>query len=266
MKRVLLFFFLLCLVFLSSAQDLIYRSGSNLPVLAKNIINEGSGRSYQLFDVSDSAIYHISISKLDSIIYSKGTKETFMERRRTEISSENPLSAKDEVYRHHLAGLDAAALFYKNFRFTYEYFPFNPHLGLKASLSLRSSPYKIEIWEGENIDNDETYYYRNFRGYSIWHGTLGCNYYFFPPGSFRAITGLHYLTGSYYVSKIITDNNNNVVGTEDIKRPINGLLLSSYLFWTLNDYLDFDVGFDIPLIMRPPMRRAVLTAEFLLNF
>lgn len=253
---------LLCLAGFVAAQDLIYRRGSDVPVKATIIKDQGPVRSYQLYGSSDSAVFYVLTEKLDSIIYHDGNREVFM---KVSESEPVPETNKNE-YKNHLAGIDAAAWLYKNIRLSYEYFPFNPHLGFKASISLKSSPYHIEIWESENIDTDLSYHYRNFRGYSSWHGTLGCNYYYFKPGSFRALTGLHYLFGSYNVRKIITDNNNNIVGTEEIKRPISGLLLSTYLFWTLNEYLAVDVGLDIPMVIRPPMKKVVFTAEFLLSF
>jgi hypothetical protein len=200
--------------------------------------------------------------KLDSIIYQNGTKEIFPKESLPVLA----ISTQKTTYGHHLAGIDMAAWLYRNIRFSYEYFPFNPNLGFKASISFKTSPKKVEIWVNDYQNANDTYHFLNFRGYSIWHGTLGCDYYFLPPGSFRFLTGLHGLFGSYYINETITDGNYNIVETRELKKPLNGLFLNTYLFWSLNEYLTFDMGLDIPLIMSPPMKRAVFTAEFLLTF
>lgn len=225
-------------------------------------MNQGPERTYTLYNSGDSLIYHILTLKLDSIVYQDGTREVFNSQHTAELSPIPP----EQTFKHHLAGIDIGAWMYKNARLSYEYFPFNTNIGFKGSVSVKVSPKSIEVWTNEDEYYDEQFLYMNIRGYSTWHATLGCNYYFFRPGSFRAITGLHYLVGAYKLSQVITDANYNVVETREIKKTLNGLLLNTYLYWSLNEYLSVNVGFDTPLIVNPQMRRVVFTAEFLLNF
>lgn len=263
-----LLFLVFLLQFLKvSSQDIIYRNDTKQPVIVNIISEQVSSRVYRLFNSNDTAIHHISITRIDSIIYQSGKKEIFATIKTESLPILSNTGKDVSAFTHHLAGIDAGAWFYKNIRFSYEYFPFNPNLGFKTSVSFRTTPFmKIEIYDYDYGDEELSYHYRNFRGYSVWHGTLGADYYFFKPGSFRVLTGLHYVHGTYIINYIITDGNYNVVGTRDERKPLNGMLLNVYLFYRVNEYLSVNIGLDKPLWMKPPMQRSVFTAEFLLNF
>lgn len=233
-----------------SGQDIIFKTNGET-IKARILSKSTLSRSYRLFDHPDSITYFLKTALIDSIHYQNGVKEIF-DRRSVPSTPETP----EILYEvnHHLIGADVwGFLIYQNLTFSYELLPGNAHVGFKLSYS-RS----MDSWPTYQDD------YFSLNHNALWYGSLGMNYYFFPPGTFRVGTGLRYVTGKYEIQIYEYENQTPLEYKE--RRNINGMMFSLFGFYNVHKNLAVNLGFDAPVAMKPKNSATVIRCELLLNF
>jgi hypothetical protein len=255
-KLVYLIISLLYISFPIDAQDMMYKSNGGkieVQVVDKN----RQYLSYRLAGAKDSTLHYISTTVLDSVVSGNGKKELYALQRKTELLPET-ITKPD--YGRHLIGADAASLaFYKSLAVSYEYFIWNQSLGVKAMF-------------GFNLSEDG--YYDN-----KWYSTayqkgqfarIGLNYYFFPPGSFRVGTGLHFIASKYKVHGEQYINNpdppyETIIQKVEEERKFRNIVMTVFVFYHITKNLAINAGLDFPN-KSPYESESVFRSEILLNF
>ncbi len=233
-----------------SGQDIIFKSNGET-IKARILSKSTLSRSYRLFEHQDTITYFLKTALIDSIHYQNGVKEIFD---KSSVSSTTEIPEILPEVNHHLIGADVASfVFRKNLTFSYEFLPGKAHLG-----------YKIAY--GHNLNPWPTYQddYFGLTHNALWYGSVGMNYYFFPPGSFRLGTGLRYVSGKYEVQFYEYSNETPVEWKE--RRNFNGMMLSLFGFYNIHKNLAINLGFDAPVAMKPKNSATVIRCELLLNF
>jgi hypothetical protein len=195
-------------------------------------------------------VYHISTSVLDSILFEDGNRLIFTGKQKISFL---PKIAEPVKYRHNLAGFDwAAAVFYKSAAVSYEHLLWNYRLGIKA-VFVQNLEYST-FYDNSLYGKQKGSYFRG-----------GLNWYFFPPGSFRFATGLHFVLNHYHVIGQQSDyNNGNTINIDEFRN--NGNLILAFLaYYQINRNLAMNAGLDM-LNKKPFNSKTVLRAEVLVNF
>jgi len=258
LKPAFLFLTFLIISIQITAQDLIFKKGGE-KIEAVILKKTGQSRSYKLFNQPDSSTYFINATILDSIVYQNGEKEDF---RFSSNAVNVPLQNNTPLYKHNLIGTGLLALLYGNASVSYEYLPGKCHLGLKGTLSFNLHPRYLEDWEVTN----NSYDYHNFNDDTKWYTLIGINYYFFPPGTFRFSTGLHYLFGTYTVGNTVYNQDGSFSSLNKADKQIHGFVMSLGGFYNINPSLAINLGLYFPLSLKPNFRRTIASSEILINF
>jgi hypothetical protein len=241
------------------AQDVIYKKNGEI-IQVFNLATTGKSRSYNLSGDAEGTVRYISINILDSIIYANEAKDIFQP-----LHSESMIFDNEKIpFNRNSLGFDVAALtFYRNIKISYKYLPGAGNWGFATSFSKNLEP--INLYVNEQYDNER--YYSNLTRYLRWHVRAGIDAYIFDPGPFRISGGLHWITGKY-----TTENYQNLekepwyILTKETDNSMYGILLSSIFLWQPVDFVQFNVGLDIPLYSSKRFRRSFVGIETLLNF
>jgi hypothetical protein len=235
-----------------AAQDLIYKKNGEI-IKAKILNKSEKSISFKHSEHRDSLTYFLNVSTIDSIILHNGNKEIFNENN---IGPPVLTQNGNSVINHHLVGIDLTGyLFYRNLTLSYEFLPAKARVGFKVAYA-------------KNVESlGYAAFNFNFNRIPDWSARLGLNYYFFPPRTFRAGTGLYYIFGKYSPANYYRFNasyTNSLSGDQNM----SGLVLSLFGFYNLNKNLAINFGFDIPLVLHPAPRDfpVVIRCEFMFNF
>jgi hypothetical protein len=127
-------------------------------------------------------------------------------------------------------------------KFHYEYLPGKGKIGLTAFFANRTNKNEMYMYLGSYGADDIAY---NPMFYLRWHAGIGTNFYIFPPGFFRLMTGLSYMTGEYKVERMVSSG----YETEYYLgyKTLNSLISSWMLCVEPVDDLQVKGGFEVPL-------------------
>lgn len=233
-----------------SGQDLIFRKDGDI-IKARILSKNSLSRSYRLFEHPDSINYFLATSLIDSIHYQNGAKEIF-----DKIPASSTIETPEVVtdIKHHLLGADVVNfVFHKNLAFSYEFLPGKAHLGYKIGYC-----HNLDPWPTFEEDNFSAV--RN----ALWYGSVGINYYFFPPGSFRLGTGFRYVLGKTEVK--FYEYTNEIPLEWNERRNFSGIMFSLFGYYNVRKNMAFNLGFDTPVAMNLKGSVTVIRGELLLNF
>jgi hypothetical protein len=239
-----------------TAQDILFKTNGD-KVSAKVLLKSRYELTYRISGAQDSLLHHISTSALDSALYSDGTKDIFT------LSSTADIQSKYEslVYGSHLVGFDLGAfLFYnQSLSVSYEYLLLKQQLGVKVQFGMDPK----ELWYYDLMPDGSATGKGRF-------SRFGLNWYFYPPGSFRVSTGLHYIGSKYsYQGERWIYDQEPPYGShvEYVKgdRKYRFVVFSAYAYYQIFKNLAVNAGIDFPA-RGPNNPGAIFRSEILLNF
>lgn len=235
------------------SQDRIFRKNGEI-ISAKILEKTNRYCSYRLFGQADTLTRFLSVSAIDSIIYYDGRHEIVHTTAGSSVIDQINENAKLQPpvsVLHNRIGADVIGLLYKSLRVSYEFLPGKARWGYKASFS-------------KNLEKSDMYIneYLSLRRNTHWLGSLGVNYYFFPPGTFRIGTGLDYLAGSG--EEYIYQENVSVAYKE--KKTVSGIAFNLTLFYRLSNDLTLSFGTEYPVITNVERTSPIASLEILLSF
>ena len=254
---------LLAIIYNSEAQDKIFRK-NGVVIEAFDLTETGKSRSYRLANDAPDIKRYISTAVIDSIIYENGKKDVFL----TPVPEENTDLPEVKSFRRNFLSFDfGALLFFKSWRFAYEYLPGKGYTGLYASFTANSNPASLYQYEDINGFQNSDKIYDSMGRLLNWSGRVGVNQYIFPPGMYRLAAGLYWITGRYEAYKSRALNEEPYYEYNHLKnQPLNGIVFSPTFCVELVQPIQFRGGIEIPLYTNTKMSRSFIRFDASINF
>ncbi len=255
---------LLVLPVLVHGQDLIFRKDGKV-IRAKVRSSTSHYVTYQDADRQDSVVYHTSLDRIDSILYQDGRREQMALFRDPALPRGNGTVGNpwEPTIRHHLLGVNLIGFFYPSLEFSYEFLPWEAHVGFRVSMA-DNLGYQ-DYYSPGDFSGDEKIY-GNINQETNWHGMAGVNFYLWPQWSFRPSAGLHYCFGKRDQIRTVYSADYDYYNEIREKKKVRGMVWSLSLYNNITKHLAFRLGTDIPLAMNPPIPVVMVRGDFLLNF